>query len=55
MNVFELSLNDKTLSPNFINKIYHPEQIDLLPFENHYCLLTFFHSFCGNNENYTYF
>ena len=36
-NVFELSANDKTLSPKYVNKNYYDEQIDLLLYENHYC------------------
>ena len=30
INVFELSANDKTLSPKYVNKNYYDEQIDLL-------------------------
>ena len=54
MKVFELSFNDKTLSPNFINKVYHQEQIDLLLFENHYCLIFNLRNFFGSNENNTH-
>ena len=52
INVFELSSNDKTLSPKYVNKNYYDEQIDLLLYENHYCLITNLHNFCGNNEQY---
>ena len=52
INVFELSANDKTLSPKYVNKNYYDEQIDLLLFENHYCLITSIHNFCRNNEHY---
>ena len=52
INVFELSANDKTLSPKNGNKNYYDEQIDLLLYENHYCLITNLHNFCRNNENY---
>ena len=51
-NVFELSANDKTLSPKFVNKNYYDEQIDLLLYENHYCLITNLYNFCRNNEHY---
>ena len=52
INVFELSANDKTLSPKYVNKNYYEEQIDLLLYENHYCLITNLHNICGNNEHY---
>ena len=51
-NVFELSANDKTPSPKFVNKKYYDEQIDLLLYENHYCLITNLYNFCRNNEHY---
>ena len=54
INVFELSANDKTFSPKYINKNYYDEQIDLLLYENHYCLITNLHNFCKNNEHYSY-
>ena len=54
INVFELSANDKTLSPKYVNKNYYDEQIDLLLYENHYCLITNLHNFCRNNVNYTH-
>ena len=54
INVFELSANDKTLSPKYVNKNYYEEQIDLLLYENHYCLITNLHNFCRNNINYTH-
>ena len=53
-NVFDLSINDKSLSPKYVNKNYYDEQIDLLLYENHYCLITNLHNFCGNNEHYTH-
>ena len=52
ISVFELSANDKTLSPKYVNKNYYDEQIDLLLFENHYCLITNLYNFCRNNEHY---
>ena len=52
IKVFNLSANDKTLSPKYVNKNYYDEQIDLLLYENHYCLITILHNFCRNNENY---
>ena len=52
INVFELSANDKTFSPKYINKNYYDEQIDLLLYENHYCLRTNSYNFCKNNEHY---
>ena len=54
INVFELSANDKSLSPEYVNKNYYDEQIDLLLYENHYCLVTNLHNFCRNIEHYTY-
>ena len=51
-NVFELPANDKTLSPKIVNKNYYDEQIDLLLYENHYCLITNLYNFCRNNEHY---
>ena len=52
INVFELSANDKTLSPKYVNENYNDEQIGLLLYENHYCFMTKLHNFCGNNEHY---
>ena len=49
---FELSANDKTLSPNYVNKNYYDEKIDTLLYENHYNLITNLHNFCRNNEHY---
>ena len=49
VNVFELSAKDKTLSPKYVNKNFYDEQIDLLLYENHYCLITKLHNFCRNN------
>ena len=54
INVFELSANDKSLSPKYVNKNYFDEQIDLLLYENHYCLITNLQNFCRNNVNYTH-
>ena len=54
INVFELSANDKTLSHKYVNKNYYDEQIDLLLYENHYCLITNLHNFCKNNEHYNH-
>ena len=54
INVFELSANDKSLSLEYVNKNYYDEQIDLLLYENHYCLITNFHNFCRNKEHYTH-
>ena len=45
INVFELSSNEKTLSPKYINKNYYKEQRDLLLYDNHYCLITNFRNF----------
>ena len=50
--VFELSANDKTLSPKKVNKNNYDEKIDLLLYENHSCLITNSHNFCRNNEHY---
>ena len=52
INVFELSANGKTLSPKYVNKNYYEEQIDLLLYGNHYCLITNLHNFCRNFEYY---
>ena len=52
INVFELSANDETLSPKNVNKTYYDEQIDLLLYENNYCLITNLYNFCWNNEHY---
>ena len=54
INVFEVSANDKSLSPKYVNKNYYDEQIDLLLYENHYCLITNLHNFCKNNEHYNH-
>ena len=54
INVFELSANDNSLSPKYVNKNYYDEQIDLLLYENHYCLKTNLPNFCRNNEHYTH-
>ena len=54
INFFELSANDKSLSPKYVNKNYYDEQIDLLLYENHYCLITNLHNFCKNNEHYNH-
>ena len=40
------------LSPKYVNKNYYVEQIDLLLYENHYCLTTDIHNSCRNNELY---
>ena len=37
-----------------VNKNYYDEQIDLLLYENHYCLLTNLDNFCRNDEHYTH-
>ena len=54
VNVFELSANEKSLSPKYVNKNYYDEQIDLLLYENRYCLITNLHNFCKNNEQYNH-
>ena len=52
--VFELSANDKSLSPKYVNRNFYEKQIDLLLYENHYCLITNLHNFCKNNEHYNH-
>ena len=52
LNVFELSSDDKTRSPKHVNINYSDEQIELLLYENLYCLITILHNFCRNNEHY---
>ena len=54
INVFELSANDKTLSPKYVNKNYYDEQIDVLLYENHYCLITILYKRSRNNEHYNH-
>ena len=54
INVIEISANDKTLPPNYVNKTYYYQQLHLLLYENHYCLITNLHNFCRNNEHYTH-
>ena len=44
----------KLFHPNMLIKNYYDEQIDLLLYENHYCLITNLHNFCRNNEHYTH-
>ena len=41
INVFELTGN--VLTPTHINKNYFQPQIDLLLYQNHYCLITKLH------------
>ena len=55
INVFELSSKDRTLSPKHNNKNYYEEQIDLLLYENQYCLNTNLNNFRTNNEDYKHF
>ena len=54
INLFELSANDKTFSPKYVNKNYCDEPIDLLLYENHYFLITILHNFFRNNEHFTH-
>ena len=54
INVFELSAIDKSPSPKYVDKKYYDEQIDLLLYETHYCLITNLHNFCRNNAHYTH-
>ena len=43
----------KLFHPNMLTKtVNYDEQIDLLFYENHYCLITNFHNFCSSNEHY---
>ena len=41
------------LSPKYVNKNYFDEQIGLLLYKNHYCLITNLHNSCRKNEHYT--
>ena len=52
INVFDFSSTDKTISPKYVNKNYYEGQIDLLFYENHFCLITNLHNFRRNNEHY---
>ena len=54
INVFELSAFDKTLSPKYVNNNFYDEEIDLLLYENHYCLITNLHNFFWNYEHYNH-
>ena len=45
MNFMKLLSSSKTLSPFYINKNLYEEQIDLLLYEDQYCLITNSHSF----------
>ena len=49
VNVFELTRT--VLTPIHINKNYLQPQIDLLLFENHYCLLTKLHGLINKNSH----
>ena len=49
INVFELTKN--ILSPIYINNNYNEPQIDLLLYENHYCLLTTLHWLINKNSH----
>ena len=52
INFFDLSPNEKTLLPNYINKKYYGEQIDLVLYKGHHCLKTNSQKLLKNNENY---
>ena len=52
IKVFEVPSNDKTLSPKYVSENYYDEQIDLLLFENHYCLITNLQNISRKNEQY---
>ena len=52
--VFEISVDDKSLSAKYVIKNYYDEQIDILLHENHYCLITNSHNVCRNIEHYTH-
>ena len=49
INVFELTNN--ILSPIYINNNYNEPQIDLLLYENHYCLITKLHSLLNKDSH----
>ena len=49
INVFELESN--TLSPVYINKNYSSQQIDLLLYNNHFCLITNIARLISPNRN----
>ena len=49
VNVFELT--GAVLTPNLINKNYLHSQIDLLLFENHYCLITNLHCLLNKDSH----
>ena len=42
----------KLFHPNMLTKTFYVEKIDLLSYENHYCLITNLQNFCGNKEHY---
>ena len=43
INIYVFELNGTFLTPIHFNKYYSQPQIDLLLYENHYCLITKFH------------
>ena len=45
INVFELISFDDFV-PIYLNKICYEEEIDLLIYQNYYCLITNLHNFC---------
>ena len=49
VNVFELTKT--VLTPIYINMKYDQPQIDLLLFENHYCLITKLHCLINKNSH----
>ena len=49
INVFELTAN--ILTPIHVNKIYLQPQIDLLLYENHYCLITRLHCLINKDSH----
>ena len=43
------SFND--FSQKYINKNFYEDQIDLLNYNNHFCLITNLHNVCKRNKN----
>ena len=54
INVFELRKGSDILVPILINKNYFEPQIDLLLYENHYCLKTNLYTFCRSHKGTTH-
>ena len=52
IKVFELSSNDKAISPEYTNKNFYEKQVDVIHSENHFYFSTDWHNFFRYIENY---